>query len=97
MANTHHKDEVTKQSRLLIRNIGLMLSGDLENPILDADVILAIDGKITSIGKQKDIDGEGATLVIDAKGTTADSRPDRQPRTSSRGRLDPAPEPDWLD
>ena len=70
MANTHHKDEVTKQSRLLIRNIGLMLSGDLENPILDADVILAIDGKITSIGKEKDIDGEGATLVIDAKGTT---------------------------
>jgi len=57
-------------SRLLIRNIGLLLSGDLGNPILDADTVLAVDGKIVAVGKQKDIDAEGATLVIDAKGTT---------------------------
>jgi len=57
-------------SRLLIRNIGLLLSGDLGNPILDADTVLAVDGKIAAVGKQKDIDAEGATLVIDAKGTT---------------------------
>ena len=57
-------------SRLLIRNIGLLLSGDLKNPILDADTLLAVDGKITAVGKQKDVDAEGATLVIDAKGTT---------------------------
>jgi len=57
-------------SRLLIRNIGLLLSGDLGNPILDADTVLAVDGKITAVGKRKDIDAEGATLVIDAKGTT---------------------------
>jgi enamidase len=58
------------QARLLIRNIGLLLSGDLKNPIFDADTVLAIDGKIASVGKQKDIYPEGATLVIDAKGTT---------------------------
>ena len=58
------------QSRLLIRNIGLLLSGDLKNPILDADTVLAVDGKITAVGKQKDIDSEGTTLFIDAKGTT---------------------------
>jgi enamidase len=57
-------------SRVLVRNIGLLLSGDLKNPILDADSVLALDGKITFVGKQKDIDAEGATLVIDAKGTT---------------------------
>src|ERR1700720_41563 len=57
-------------SRLLIRNIGLLLSGDLKKPILDADTVLAVDGKIASVGKQKDIDAAGATLVIDAKGTT---------------------------
>jgi len=57
-------------SRLLIRNIGLLLSGDLGNPILDADTVLAVDGKIAAVGKQKDIDAGGATLVIDAKGTT---------------------------
>src|SRR5881398_1529971 len=56
--------------RLVIRNIGLLFSGNLEQPILDADTVLATDGKITAIGKEKDVDGEGATLVIDAKGTT---------------------------
>jgi enamidase len=56
--------------RLLIRNIGLLLSGDLKNPILAADTVFAVDGKIAAIGKQKDVDAEGATLVIDAKGTT---------------------------
>ena len=57
-------------ARLLIRNIGLLLSGDLKNPILDADTVLAVDGKIAAVGKQKDIDAAGATTVIDAKGTT---------------------------
>ena len=56
--------------RLLIRNIGLLLSGDLKKPILDADTVLAVDGKIATVGRQKDVDAEGATLVIDAKGTT---------------------------
>ena len=58
------------QSRLVIRNIGLLLSGELTRPILDADTVVAVDGKITAVGKQKDIDCEGASLVIDAKGTT---------------------------
>ena len=57
-------------TRLLIRNIGLLLSGDLDNPILDADTLLSVGGKIAAIGKEKDIDREGATTVIDAQGTT---------------------------
>jgi enamidase len=57
-------------TRLVIRNIGLFLSGDLERPILDADTVLAVNGRISAIGKEKDIDREGATTVIDAKGTT---------------------------
>ena len=67
------QDEAVKtkmQTRLLIRNIGLLLSGDLQKPILDADTVVAVDGKITAVGKEKDVDSEGATLVIDAKGTT---------------------------
>ena len=55
--------------KLVIRNIGLMLSGDLGQPILDADTLAAIDGKITAIGKAKDVDTEKATTVIDAKGS----------------------------
>ncbi len=67
------QDEPVKskiQTRVVIRNIGLLLSGDLERPILDADTVVAVDGRITAVGKQKDIDIEGATLTIDAKGTT---------------------------
>jgi enamidase len=66
------QDEPAKkaQARLLIRNIGLLLSGSLEQPILDADTVVAVDGKITAVGKEKDVDVEGATLIIDAKGTT---------------------------
>ena len=59
-----------KQARLVIRNIGLLLSGDLENPILDADTVVAIDGRIAAVGKAKDVDTGEADLVIDAKGTT---------------------------
>jgi enamidase len=58
------------RTRLVIRNIGLFLSGDLEQPILDADTVVAVDGKITAVGKQNDVDIEGANLTIDARGTT---------------------------
>ncbi len=73
MADVNSKTDPVRarvQSRLVIRNIGLLLSGDLRNPISDADTLVAVDGKILAIGKQKDIDTDNATLVIDAKGTT---------------------------
>ena len=57
-------------SRLLIRNIGLLLSGDLNRPILDADTVMCVDGKITAVGMAKDVSDEGSATVIDAKGTT---------------------------
>lgn len=57
------------QKKLVIRNIGLMLSGKLEEPILDADCLIAIDGKITAWGREADLDTEGATTLIDAHGT----------------------------
>ncbi len=55
---------------LIIKNIGLLLSGALENPILDGDTIVARDGKISEIGKENEVDTEGATTVVDARGTT---------------------------
>ena len=58
------------KGKLVIKNIGLLLSGDIANPILDADTIIAIDGKIAAIGKEKDCDTTAATTLIDAKGTT---------------------------
>jgi enamidase len=56
-------------SKLVIRNIGLMLSGALEKPILDADAIVAIDGVIAAFGRGKDLDMSGATVVVDAHGS----------------------------
>src|ERR1700709_2869496 len=66
----HDAPEATGPSKLVIRNIGLLLSGAMEKPILDADTILAENGKITAIGRAKDINAEGATTIIDANGTT---------------------------
>ena len=56
-------------TKLVIRNIGLVLSGLLERPILDADTVVAVDGRIAAVGRAKEIDTEGATTVIDAHGT----------------------------
>jgi enamidase len=56
--------------KLVIRNIGILLSGDLANPILDANTVVAMGGRITAVGKDKDVDTAGAAITIDAKGTT---------------------------
>src|SRR3978361_2164038 len=57
-----------QSGRMVIRNIGLLLSGMLERPILDADTIVAEGGKIVAIGREKDCDTEAARVVIDAHG-----------------------------
>ena len=57
-------------AKLVIRNIGLLLSGDIKNPILDADTIVAVDGRISAIGREKDVDASSATTIIDANGVT---------------------------
>jgi enamidase len=58
-----------QSGKVVIRNIGLLLSGDIDQPILDADTIVVHDGLITAVGKAKDCDTEGATTVVDARGT----------------------------
>lgn len=58
-----------KSGKVVIQNIGLLLSGDIDKPILDADTIVVNDGLIVAIGKQKDCDLEGAKTVIDARRT----------------------------
>ena len=55
--------------KLVVKNIGLLLSGDLEQPILDADTLIAVDGKIDAIGRYNDLDVERANTVVDAHGT----------------------------
>jgi enamidase len=57
-------------AKLVIRNIGMILSGKMEEPIFDGDCLIAIDGKISEWGAEKDMDCEGATTLIDAHGAT---------------------------
>src|SRR6202142_3384985 len=94
----HDEPQAAGPTRLVIRNIGLVLSGALEKPILDADTILAVNGKITAIGRAGDVDTEGATTIVDANCTTVapgliDSHVhpvagDWTPRQNQIGRID---------
>lgn len=61
-------DAADPRATLLIRNIGLLLSGDIGRPILDADTLVAVGGRIAAVGRASEIDAEGATTVIDAHG-----------------------------
>jgi len=58
-----------KSGKVVIKNIGLLLSGDLDQPILSADTIVINDGLIIAVGKEKDCDISHATLIIDAHQT----------------------------
>ena len=52
------------KGKLVIRNIGLLLSGDLAKPMLEADTVVAVDGLITAIGRENDCDTGKADRVI---------------------------------
>ncbi len=58
-----------KSGKVVIRNIGLLLSGDIDRPILDADTIVVDDGRIVAVAAKKDCDVDRATTTIDARGT----------------------------
>ncbi len=54
--------------RTLITGIGQVISGDLDQPLLDADSMAIVDGRIEAVGRG--LPTEGADTVIDAHGTT---------------------------
>ena len=55
--------------KLLITNIGTILTGDLQAPLTSGDSILAVDGIITEMGAG--VDADSADTVVDAGGATA--------------------------
>src|SRR5713226_7330640 len=67
MAHEEHAKSAPP-TKLVIRNIGLLLSGDLDQPILDADTVVAVGDRISAVGKEKDVDTSGASVTVDAKG-----------------------------
>jgi enamidase len=58
-----------KSGKVVIRNVGLMLSGDIDRPILDADTIVVNDGVIGAVGREKDCDIGNPRTEIDCKKT----------------------------
>lgn len=66
----HHQSSAANASRLIIENVGLMLSGDLDRPILEADAILVENGLIQAVGRAGDMPAPTAgDMVIDAQGS----------------------------
>lgn len=57
-------------SSTLLKNIGIIVSGDIAKPIIDANAILVEGGKISHIGQLEDLQDAGADTVIDCNGTT---------------------------
>ncbi len=63
------KNMTDTQEKLVIRHIGRILSGKLEAPLLDGDCVIAIDGRISDIGYETDMNTDNASTTIDANDT----------------------------
>ncbi len=57
-------------SKIALVNIGKLVSGDINNPVLDADAILIQDNVISKIGKAEELDLSNVDQVIDVNGMT---------------------------
>jgi enamidase len=59
-----------EMAKLLIKHIGTLVSGDIFNPILNADALLVEGGIIQAVGKEMDLDIKGVDQVMDVGGMT---------------------------
>ena len=57
--------------RTAVINIGRLISGELANPVLDADTIVMADGSIEKVGTPTASEMEACDVVIDADGAVA--------------------------
>jgi len=57
-------------SNVLLKNIGTIVSGDIQSPIVEGNSIWIQDGLIKAVGSIGDMDEGAADLTIDCAGTT---------------------------
>jgi enamidase len=57
-------------AKLMIKNIGTLVSGNISNPLLDADALIIEGGLIQAVGKEKSLDSNGVDQVMDIGGMT---------------------------
>ena len=56
--------------KLMIKNIGTLVSGNISNPVLEADTLFIEGGLIQGIGKERDLNTKGLDQVMDIGGMT---------------------------
>lgn len=57
-------------TKILLKNIGTIVSGDIDRPLLEADAILVEGGKICQVGRLEAMGSVTADKTIDCCGTT---------------------------
>lgn len=57
-------------SKVLLKNIGTIVSGDISAPIIEGNAILVEEGKIQKVGTEAELNVSGADVTIDCAGTT---------------------------
>ena len=57
-------------TKLMIKNIGTLVSGNISNPILNADTLIIDGGLIQTVGREKSLDTKGVEQVLDIGGMT---------------------------
>jgi enamidase len=57
-------------SKVLLKNIGILVSGKIDKPTLQADAIFIEDGIIKKVGFLKDMEEKAAQTVVDCAGST---------------------------
>ncbi|MGZ3604479.1 MAG: amidohydrolase family protein, partial [Thermodesulfobacteriota bacterium] len=57
-------------AKLMIKNIGTLVSGMISSPILDTDALIIEEGLIQAVGKEKSLDAKGVDQVMDVGGMT---------------------------
>jgi enamidase len=56
--------------KLMIKNIGTLVSGNISNPLLNADTLMIEGGLIQKVGREKSLDTKGVDQVLDIGGMT---------------------------
>ena len=57
-------------AKVLLKNIGTLVSGNIEEPLLQADAVWIEDGLIRKVGALETMDENAAEVVVDCAGTT---------------------------
>jgi len=58
-----------KHQKLVVRHIGRILSGKLESPLIDGNCVIAVNGRISEVGNESDMDTDNADVIVDAADT----------------------------